>query len=437
MTRIQWYSALRGAAYLLAGAFLLAAASRPAAAQQSASNSQEYCWVDAFDDYDCMEGYTQMDVFSSNGQITEIDAYVETTYEYGAEWYGQTAYAEADLWNTSGYVAPTSGYNVVIMAGTSAVASPVYSNPPASSDYGLYGFSQIGWISYFGDDDDDDDDYYVYNGDDDDDDGGGFGGSWQAQVNTYVDSASMPYIDSISPTSDAPGNSGSIDVSGNNLVDLFCWVYPYITDSNITLGSNSNCCNSSDIKFPYSISDSDSGGQQTFWVLNGYGSSNGVTFAVYQVPASLVYYNYPTCAPQGVGQMQTIINGTVQDCGGVVHAINFCGVSRNLVYQLLDTTGAPFKSAYTLTEYFGEFISIPSGVFTAPPQRSVDIAAGGLVTDAQFIGFTAPTCLGYNNYASYVQFFTVTVNGVDYPINPEVSISLGSFNGTLEDNVYQ
>jgi len=159
----------------------------------------------------------------------------------------------------------------------------------------------------------------------------------------------------------------------------------------------------------------------------------GTTLSV-AVPARLVHYNDPPCAPGGVGALQIITNGPVVDCSGNTHATSFCGVRRNLMYQLVDTTGAAFQPAYNIQESFSNFSTTYSG-FKQPQAVNVNVAAGGLTSDTQFLGFTYPNCLGSNQNISENQTFTVTVGGTQYPLSTVVSISMGSFNGTLKDNV--
>ena len=159
----------------------------------------------------------------------------------------------------------------------------------------------------------------------------------------------------------------------------------------------------------------------------------GTTLSV-TAPARLVHSDDSPCAPGGVGAMQVITNGSVVDCSGKPLATSFCGVSRNVTYQLVDTTGTAFKAAYNIQESFSNF-STTNSAFKQPTATNASIAAGGLVNDTPFVGFTYPACLGSNDNVSYTQTFTVTVNGIPYPLSTVVSISMGSFNGTLEDNV--
>ena len=71
----------------------------------------------------------------------------------------------------------------------------------------------------------------------------------------------------------------------------------------------------------------------------------------------------------------------------------------------------------------------------APQLTNANIAAGGFVRDSQYAGYPYPAVLGSNEHASYTQSFTVTAGGLFYILSTQVSISLGNFNGTPEDNV--
>jgi hypothetical protein len=58
-----------------------------------------------------------------------------------------------------------------------------------------------------------------------------------------------------------------------------------------------------------------------------------------------------------------------------------------------------------------------------------------LPTDCQYAGYTYPATLGSNEHSSYTQTFFVYVLDLRYDLTTTVSISLGNFNGTPEDNV--
>jgi len=168
------------------------------------------------------------------------------------------------------------------------------------------------------------------------------------------------------------------------------------------------------------------------WFWNGNPSQGSGNNA----PSSLIPYNYGTCAPNGVGPLQVLKDANVVDCSGKQRAVAFDGVARNLVYQLINGAGIPFPAAYTIYESFSNFQKNPSNSGLPQPTASNwPIAAGGLVTDCQFAGYTSPGALGSNEHASYTQNFSVAVSGITYPLSTTVSISLGNFNGTPEDNV--
>lgn len=96
--------------------------------------------------------------------------------------------------------------------------------------------------------------------------------------------------------------------------------------------------------------------------------------------------------------------------------------------------GRPSGSDTTYRSNFSNF-STTNSALKVPVARSADIAAGALVGDYQYIGFTYPTCLGSNDNASYTQTFTVTVGTNVFPLTTVVSISDGNFSGTAKDDV--
>ena len=168
------------------------------------------------------------------------------------------------------------------------------------------------------------------------------------------------------------------------------------------------------------------------WLFANCGSGTSANDA----PARLVPYDYPPCAPKGVGPLQPLNNQSVVGCDGTVHATGFDGVNKNLVYQLVDGTGAAFAGAYTLYESFSNFQKTPSNSgLGQPAATNIPIAAGHLPCDSQYAGYPYPKVLGSNEYSSYTQSFSATVGIINCPLTTKVSISLGNFNGTLEDNV--
>jgi hypothetical protein len=238
-----------------------------------------------------------------------------------------------------------------------------------------------------------------------------------------------PGITSISPAQGPVGTATPVTINGTG----------FASDATVNAGSNISVSNvsvtsSTQMKATFTPSNSTSaGGNQAVTVTVNSQKSNSVNFFV-QVPAKLVFSN-TTCAPNGQGPLQVITNGSVVDCGGVTRATNFCGVNRNLTYQLVDQNGAPFPVAYTLSESFSNLSTTNSALGLPTASTNAPIPANNVVTDAQFVGFRFPKCLGSNDHHSYTQNFSVTLGGVTYSLTTTVSISDGNFNGTLEDNV--
>ena len=108
---------------------------------------------------------------------------------------------------------------------------------------------------------------------------------------------------------------------------------------------------------------------------------------VNDAPARLVHANYPPCAPGGVGPLQIITNGNVVDCSGTVRETGFCGVNRNLMYQLLDGSGTPFVGAYTIRESFSNYQTTNNNL-RQPDAHTINVPAYGL------LGVTCPPKTG-------------------------------------------
>lgn len=73
-------------------------------------------------------------------------------------------------------------------------------------------------------------------------------------------------------------------------------------------------------------------------------------------------------------------------------------------YQLVDQspTGDLFPLAYSLSESFSNFSTTNPALGLPTPSLNVPIPANGIVTDAQFVGFTYPTSSGVSGAPSSV-----------------------------------
>jgi hypothetical protein len=145
-----------------------------------------------------------------------------------------------------------------------------------------------------------------------------------------------------------------------------------------------------------------------------------------QIPTKLRFIHTPPRAPNGIGPEITVTNGDVLDTAGNVKLSNQCGVYRNMAYELVDQQDKPIVVAFNITETFADY----SGVDSVPGTLSQSISAGNIVGDTQYMGRTAPTCLGTNDNESFTQHFMVTLGGKNHNLTTVVSILRGRFSGT-------
>lgn len=252
-----------------------------------------------------------------------------------------------------------------------------------------------------------------------------------SEVSNVVSFSVTPLVNSINPAQGPVGTALPVTINGNG----------FASGATVNAGSNISVSkvtvvSSTQITATFTPANStQAGGNQSVTVVISGQPSPSVNFYV-QIPAKLVFFN-TGCAPNGQGPLQVITNGSVVDCGGVVQAQNFCGVNRNLTYQLVDQSASknPFPVAYNLSESFSNLSTTNPALGLPTPSQNVPIAANAYVTDAQFVGFSYPTCLGSNDHHSYTQNFSASVGGVNYNLSTTVSISNGNFSGTPEDNV--
>ena len=312
--------------------------------------------------------------------------------------YPDTAFAPSSWLTSPGYVSLTTGTSPSTLTGVSAGSQSF--SAPYSTDVYIYNPEMSPNCAYQGP-------QTVYAG-----------------GNATV----KPVLNSISPAMGAIGATVPVTLNGNGLSGS-----SVNAGSGITVTVNSST--KTQIQATFAISASAAAGNHAVSVTANGQSSGTLNFFV-QVPAKLVFFN-TVCAPNGQGPLQVITNGSVVDCGGATRATNFCGVNKNLTYQLVDQSASrnPFPVAYALTESFSNLSTTNPALGLPTPSKNVPIPANGYVTDAQYVGFTYPNCLASNDHHSYTQNFSATVGGVTYPLSTTVSISNGKFSGTAQDNV--
>ncbi|HMD83986.1 MAG TPA: hypothetical protein VKO18_04705 [Terriglobia bacterium] len=292
MIRIQWFRGLRSAAYLVATALLLAVMNKPAVAQDIVDIEQDW-WLDANGDEISTEGFAE--ILGSTDQA-EIDTYVATNTTYSGEWYWGETYVEGDLYRDDQQV--DSQWAVDDGAGNAAVS--MTDSLEAGHWYELDGYHEVEYDEYCIDDEDD-----------------GCSGYYDltTEVEVYT---GVPVISTIDPTGAGLGTSGSIDVTGDNLVDPFtCEATPAITGSGISLSVGSidlteeggDSCGASALTLNYSISANATTGAQTLTLSNRFGASNGVTFTV-DDPTPTISSITPNPWQAGWTNRQVTITGT-------------------------------------------------------------------------------------------------------------------------------
>ena len=91
------------------------------------------------------------------------------------------------------------------------------------------------------------------------------------------------------------------------------------------------------------------------------------------------------------------------------------------------------NDAFTLTESFTDY----AGPVGTPDNLSKNISEGnsGVFGDTQYLGKTAPSCLGTDDHETMKQHFSAKVGNKTFPISTVVSISRGRFAGTNKVDV--
>lgn len=407
MNRIQWFSAFRGAAYLLAVALLMAGTSKPAAAQ-SATDDEIYQWEDADGFEDSIEGQLAMEVIAGEGQFTIITV-ASTDVDYDGEWYGWSASVEADLYSGDQYISdPCGGCSYAATDGSFISVTVEYDDLPPGNDYQTFGS------------------HYVLYEDDCGWNGWWLTCYWYDYVNTYVSVAYEPYIDTISPSSASIGGPpGTIYLTGYNLVDPdTCTANPQITGYGVNLNFvDGDCDYGESATLSYSISPQAPTGDQTLTLSNGFGNSNGVTFTVTDPAPSIssVYpippwpansINYPvTINGSNFGTLPSVsftdpyitIVGTPSTSPGFLSSGQLSSsqqISLSLNISPNDP-GIPSQVIVTSTGYGIGVVEAPSGgSLTATYPVSVTPAAQVPPPAPQIFSGTSTACSGSGDYSN-------------------------------------
>jgi hypothetical protein len=233
-----------------------------------------------------------------------------------------------------------------------------------------------------------------------------------------------PTITSISPSQGLVGAAIAVTITGRG----------FAPDATINAGSNISVSSvsvnsSTQITATFTPTNSVSaGGNQAITVSVNGQTSNSRNF-VTQIPKHFVRFNLPPSAPNGVGPVVTLTDGTVVNLAGVAKSPpHQCGVYENFLFQLVDQQNTSITNGtVTVTEVFSNITSPPG---PDPSVNPLDLATQG-ENDVQGLTHTVPTCLATNENQSLDMTWTVAVGSVSYQLSTILHITKGSFNGTL------
>jgi IPT/TIG domain len=226
-----------------------------------------------------------------------------------------------------------------------------------------------------------------------------------------------PRISSLSPARGLIGSSVHVIIQGRGFQ-----FNPTVNAGNgisvtVNFGNSSNF----QIDATFAIAANASTGNHAVSVaINGM-TSNSMNFYV-QIPSKLIPADYPG-APNGVGPLQTPVNGDVRDLRGTLIATGTCGVYRNYAYYLVDQEQQPQRilEAFTINETFTDY----HGPFQQPSAPAGNIAAGSVVPDIQVLVFSYPRCLQAGEIESFTQGFYVTIGQRNFPLSTTNFVARG------------
>jgi hypothetical protein len=240
----------------------------------------------------------------------------------------------------------------------------------------------------------------------------------------------LPHITSISPAQGLIGNTVSVTIAGRG----FGTSPTIVTVQGVTATVQSANDTQITASFAISVTPSVTGNANVQVVNQAANVGSNIADFYIQVPTKLVRTDFPG-VPNGYGPLVVLTNGNVVNAGGQVLLANQCGMYRNLVYSLQDqqTPGQDIDGTYTLVEMFSNYSSTFNG--TIPPTQNFNMTPGGLLSDIQFIGKTAPNCPGSDDHESFTQSHQVLIGTGTFPLTTVNSIQRGNYSGTAHVDV--
>ena len=72
---------------------------------------------------------------------------------------------------------------------------------------------------------------------------------------------------------------------------------------------------------------------------------------------------------------------------------------------------------------------------TIPPNQNFNMTPGGLLSDIQYIGKTAPSWPGSNDHEAFTQSVKMLIGSSTFPLTTVNSIQRGNYSGTAKVDV--
>lgn len=232
-------------------------------------------------------------------------------------------------------------------------------------------------------------------------------------------------MDSISPSKGVAATTTPVTITGKNFLPgstLIIEGGAGVTATNVNVVS-STTITANLVNASFAADD------HTIKVRSGGRTSNGKNYFV-QVPRRLVPFHH-TLAPNGIGPLNTPVDGDVRRLEGSLVFQHFCGVYRSYLFLLVDQQGQKIETAFTLDEIFTNVTSAPGllpPAYTPSPFPANWVAIEDLIS----IGFVESGCLANNQFQEFDQQFTITIGSTQFFLSTKIHIKRGNENGVLK-----
>jgi hypothetical protein len=233
-----------------------------------------------------------------------------------------------------------------------------------------------------------------------------------------------PRVTSIEPSRGLIGNTIRVTINGSG----------FRSGATVSAGTGISASvisiTRSQITADFMIATNATGGNHRVIVspVRGPASIDSVNFFV-QIPTSLVPFNAPNVAPNGIGPLQTPVNGNILGLSGQVLASNVTGVARNYAFTLADQEGQRIFEGFTFDESFSDYCGTDGSL---PSTFSSQVPANRILGDINLRAVPYPNEL--SGYDCFDQTFLVKIGNTTYTLTPKFHIEVGRKDGQLIAN---